>query len=123
LRILCPVSFKVGDIYTDPELGIVDTGSGVSMIPPRIWSNLPYTKIADNTIWGISTNPDCFERSIFGEVTCRLEDENGATSDFRLRADLVYNDDLPLVLGFLDVLERGLLHVQVAVSDSFLEFR
>jgi len=92
------------------------------MIPQRIWSNLPYTRIADNYVVGISSNPDCFERSIFGEVTCRLEDENDATPDFRLRADLVYNDDLPLVLGFLDVLERGLLHVQVSASNSFIEF-
>ena len=52
----------------------------------------------------------------------RLEDENGATPDFRLRADLVYNDDLPLMLGFLDVLERGLLHVHASANDSFLEF-
>jgi hypothetical protein len=122
-RILCNVRFKVGTQYTDAEMGIVDTGSPTSLIPQRIWSNLPYTRIADNYVVGVSTNPDCFERSIFGEVNCRLEDENGITPDFRLRADLVYNDDLPLVLGFLDLLERSLFHVHVSANDSFLEFR
>ena len=123
IRVTCRVRFKVDEQYTDPELGIIDTGSAVSIIPQRIWSNLPYTPIAEDTIWGLASNPECVERAVFGEVICRLEDDKAATPDFRLRADLVYNDDIPLVLGFLDLLEQCALHIHVASSNNYLEFK
>lgn len=123
VRLNCFVNFKVGDHYTEPQVGIIDTGAEISIIPQRIWSNLPFKRIAENKLWGLSTHPESFERSIFGEVICRLQDEQNHTSDFSLRADLVYNDDIPLVLGFLDLIELGALHIHLSANENYLEFR
>jgi len=123
IRVVCFASFKSGEQYTEREAAIVDTGTAISIIPQRIWSNLPFKRIAENKLWGLSTHPESFEHSIFGEVICRLQDEQNHTSDFSLRADLVYNDDIPLVLGFLDLIELGALHIHLLANENYLEFR
>ncbi len=111
VRLLCLTSFKHVAGYTKPEWGIIDTGAPISVVPMRIWSNLPHQALEDYEIWGIVPKEECAQPVRFGTLTCRLLDRENETEDLTIKADLAYTDDIPLILGFLDLMEKAVLHV------------
>lgn len=121
IRILCLVSFKNAVGYTKPEWGIIDTGAPISVVPMRIWSNLPYERMKDYEIRGVVPKEECAQPVHFGTITCRLLDEESETGDLTIRADLAYTDDLPIILGLLDLLEKAVVHINCKTDLAYLQ--
>lgn len=121
LRFLCLVSFKSAAGYTKPQWGIVDTGAPISVVPRRIWSSLPHERLKDYEIRGIVPKEECAQPVCFGAVTCRLLDEEGETGELTIRADLAYTDDLPIILGLLDLLEKAVIHTNCRRDVAYLQ--
>ncbi len=78
--------------------------------------------LKDYSIRGLVAKEDCVLPVTFSRITCCLLDEQWATQDFCIDADLADTDDVPIVLGFKDVLTAGVLHIDGRHKRGYLEF-
>lgn len=122
IRILCKVAFKTDDGYTEPEeYAIIDTGSPISIIPPRVWATSKVKILKDYKITGLVDKEECRLPVSFGELTCCLLDEENITDEFPIKADLAYTDELPIILGFSDLLDEIVIHIDCKSDFAYLE--
>lgn len=120
-RILCAVAFKTEDDYTETEWAIIDTGSPLSIIPQWVWKQCPVIIRKDHDIRGLVPKEECVLRASFGEITCCLLDEHNVTDDLTIEVDFVYSDELPIILGLRDLLERGVVYLDCQNDQAYLE--
>lgn len=102
IRLIAMTSFRrsKGE-WTEPEGAIFDTGSPVSLIPHNIWTNARYRFISDEVEMGIAGQT---VTGRLGWITLRLHDNEMISPPLRIKANLIFDDSLPLILGFEDVL-------------------
>jgi hypothetical protein len=112
---MAPVSFwMLKSEWTEPEDAIIDTGSHVrfahrrlrltvSVIPHYIWTNAHHSFISDETEMGIGGN---IVTGRLGWITLRLNDEETVSPPLSVKANLIDDDSMPLILGFEDVIRR-----------------
>jgi hypothetical protein len=103
IRLKALIRFKTSGGWTPPYEAIVDTGAPLSLIPPFIWEDLEWTKLADHGTSGIAGGSVPVQ---VGTVSCQLLDRKGhATEELEIIAFLSSNDDVPLIIGFKDLLD------------------
>lgn len=122
VRILCAVLFKTDGGYTEARWAIIDTGSALSIIPQSIWKRCSIQTHKDYEIRGLVPKEECSQLVCFGEITCRLFDEHHITDPIVMKADLAYTDDVPIILGFKDLLEEIPIHIACKKDIAYLEF-
>jgi len=121
VRALCAITFRTARGYTKAEWALIDTGSPLSIIPRRVWQQCEVEMLKSYSIRGLVAKEDCVLPVTFGRITCRLMDEQGATQDFCIGADLADTNDVPIVLGFRDALTAGVLHIDGRQVRGYLE--
>ncbi len=122
IRLLGRAFFKTWDGYTLPFTAIIDTGSPTSVIPFRIWARCAVETLGEDKIFGFVDKEECAISVTSGYVTCVLYDEeHNQSGDLRIRADLAATSEVPFILGFHDVLERGRLVCDYRQGEAFLE--
>jgi len=97
--------------WTELRGAIIDTGSYVSVIPHFIWTKTHHHFISDEIEMGIGGS---IVTGRLGWVTLRLHDEETispplsvkANPSLRSRTGLIDDDNLPLILGFEDVISE-----------------
>jgi hypothetical protein len=101
-RLIALASFHtlVGE-WTKHRDAIIDTGSHVSVIPRYIWTNTHHSFISDKIEMGIGGK---IITGRLGWVTLRLHDEETISPPLNVKANLIDDDSLPLILGFEDVI-------------------
>ena len=99
---------------------LIDTGSPVSVIPHSIWQNVTHTFLTEETVIDIA-GMTVFGR--LGLVTLRLQDEQTVSPPLRVKANLVWEDNLPLILGFSDVLTEVTLVSDFHADLAYVLFR
>lgn len=105
-RLIALASFRVpGGEWTKSRDAIIDTGSHTSVIPHYIWTNVHHHFISDETEMGIGGN---IVTGRLGWVTLRLHDEEIISPPLSVKANLIDDDSLPLILGFEDVITEVL---------------
>jgi hypothetical protein len=121
VRLIGLVSFQTSErTWTAPEQGLIDTGSPISVIPQSIWQNAAHSFLAreiGTDIAGVSV------AGRLGLVTLRFEDDQHISPPLRVKANLIYEDNLPLILGFADVLTEVTLVSDFQVDLAYLLFR
>lgn len=122
VRILCAVLFKTDDGYTEAKWAIIDTGSALSIIPQSVWKRCSVQTYKDYEIRGLVPKEECSQWVCFGEITCRLFDEHHVTGPIVMKADLAYTDDVPIILGFKDLLEEISIYIACKKDVAYLEF-
>jgi len=116
------VAFKTDDGYTEPkEYAIIDTGSPIAIIPPRVWATSKAKVLKDYKITGLVDKEECRLTVSFGELACCLLDEGNITDEFPIKADLAYTDELPIILGFADLLDEIAIHIDCKNDFAYLE--
>jgi predicted aspartyl protease len=93
-------------VWTAPREALIDTGSSVSVIPHSVWQNIAYRSLAEGTemkIGGLTVSGQ------LALVTLRLQDEQTVSPPLRVKANLIQEEGIPLILGFEDVLTELLL--------------
>jgi len=121
IRLMAPVSFwMLKGEWTEPEDAIIDTGSHVSVIPHYIWINSHHTFISDEAEMGIGGN---IVTGRLGWITLRLHDEETISPPLSIKANLIDNDSLPLILGFEDVISEMLLVSDFQQNTAYIIFR
>ena len=121
IRLMAPVSFDMpGGEWTRPRDAIIDTGSHVSVIPYYIWSNAHHSFISDETEMGIGGSNITGR---LGGITLRLHDEETISPPLSVKAHLIDDDSMPLILGFEDVIAEVLLVSDFQQNTAYIIFR
>ena len=121
IRLIAKTSFHTsGGEWTRPRGAIIDTGSYISIVPRYIWTNAHHHFISDETEMGIGGN---VVTGRLGWVTLRLHDEETISPPLNVKANLIDDDSLPLILGFEDFITEVLLVNDFQQSIAYIIFR
>ncbi|MCK4476864.1 MAG: hypothetical protein KAU16_09075 [Methanophagales archaeon] len=120
LRVMAKVRFKTPSGYTKPYDAVVDTGAHTSLLPLEIWQNLETKMLADYEVRGVSPKPECKVDVKVAKIKCVVFDELGNQKGFEIFAYLASVEDIPLIIGFKDLLEKLDLHIEFSKNDAWL---
>lgn len=115
------IRFKREEDYGETELGIVDTGAPLSVIPLRMWENASVTKLAEHTIRGIVPKEECSIPVSVGRIKCVLLDEEKVSKEYEIVAYLALTNKVPLILGFKNLLEKFNVYFDFSNGMGYLE--
>jgi len=122
IRLFCRASFKKKDgEWTDPYLALIDSGAPISLIPKKIWSNSDINDLTDHSVGGIVQREDCRIDVKVGEVTTALWDRENRSKEYGILSYFAPNDEVPLILGFKDLLSRFKLCFDYEADNAFIE--
>lgn len=120
-RLLASVSFQRPSGWTPPCKGIVDTGTGVSLIPKDVWQGTAFQTITKLTASGIVNRPECSIPATLAMMACVLSSPTNRIGPLNMHALLADSDQVPLLLGVSGILERLRLVVDIPHRDAALE--
>lgn len=121
IRLFCEVAFVAEEGYTDSYSAVLDTGAPVSVIPYQIWSMLKAEKIKDYAIRGIVPKNECSLPVTIGEVSCILLDREESTKRIKVKAYLAHSNEVPLIIGFKNLLDRFGIYLNFKKNLAYLE--
>jgi len=123
IRLMCRMSFKTQNGFTDPYPAIVDTGAPISLIPLQIWRGcgIEAEAIRDSIIRGVVPLEECQLAVTLAEVKCKLVGAQNESGILSVKAHLAPSDVVPLILGFKNLLDRVPLHADYQRGEAFIE--
>ncbi len=122
VRLKTSVQFKTVNGFSEAYDGVIDTGAYISLIPKSIWQAALYEKISEYTVKGIQKRDECSIPVITGKVICVLADRYGNISEeMEIRAFLALTDEVPLIIGFKDLLSRFNVCFDYKIRSAFAE--
>lgn len=123
VRIKCLIGLKKKNVseYTLAE-GIIDTGAYVSVIPKDISEIIEKETIGKYKMKGLNSKEECAIPVSVGKTTCILFDELGNTSgDLEISSFFANTNDIPVIIGFADILTKFKLNIDYANKKAVLE--
>lgn len=122
LRILCDVRFWAPNGWTEAEYAILDTGAHTSLLPLSLWRGLGVQIIADHFVRGLVPKKECKIAVKVGWVKGKIVDKEGnSTPETNFKAFLALTDNIPLIVGFKDLLEKYRINIDVTRDKAFIE--
>ena len=101
---------------------IVDTGAYMSAIPFHIWKEIPVERQGRYEIFGLSPKPECKIHALVGKVMCKICDEKGSTTPIiKIHTYLALVDDIPLIIGFKDLLSKFNVCFNYEKGEAYIE--
>ncbi|MBL7075132.1 hypothetical protein ISS37_07835 [candidate division KSB1 bacterium] len=103
IRLLATLQFLTSEGWSRRYQGIIDTGNPISVIPHFIWNNaqLKWISSEKTKLYGIGS------AGVWGrlaEMTITFSDEKRVSLPISLKAHLLDDNSVPLLIGFEDVL-------------------
>lgn len=106
-RLMGWVVFKTASSWSNPKDALIDTGAHTSILPKSIWKGVKTEKLGSYDIQGISNKPECRIPCEVGRITAKFIDESGnASCEAEMQAFLALTDEVPLIIGFKDLLSK-----------------
>jgi hypothetical protein len=106
-RLMGWIVFKTARGWSAPMDAIIDTGAHTSIIPKSIWKGIRTKKTGTFDIQGISSRAECRVPCDVGKITAQFIDESGnASKELKMTAFLALTDEVPLIIGFKDILSE-----------------
>lgn len=122
IRLKCALRFLTKNGLSAPYPAIIDTGAHTSVIPKFIWMESVHQIYGEHKIYGISKNKECVIPCNIGIVGCIIvDDEDNETRELRISAFLANTDEIPLIIGFKDVLEKFKMVIEFSKNNAFIE--
>ncbi len=122
IRVVCDIRFRTPTEWTDAREAIIDTGAHTTLIPESLWKKLDVQILADYFVRGLVPMEECKIEVKVGWVTGMIVDEVGnATPETRFRAFLASLDNIPLIIGFKDLLDRFSVRIDPLKGTGFIE--
>ena len=121
IRLFVDVRFRTRDGWTMPYSAILDTGAHATLIPFRIWSKCPVNVTTDHVVRGVVPKEECALPILIGDISCVLADRDRQSEELKISAYLALTDDIPLVIGFWDLLEKFRLIMDYRSKEAYLE--
>lgn len=122
-RLHAYASFLQPNGWSRPRIGIIDTGSPISVLPPKLWKSLNAKLLTPipSLFYGVGEGAAPL-RGQLGEVQCVFQDDKSTSPPLRLKAHLIENDVAPILFGFEDILTQADLVVRHRNNEAYLEF-
>jgi len=117
IRLKVAVQFRTQANWAGPYDALLDTGAPAALLPQSLWSAAQHTVIAQGRHIAIAGRT--LEANV-GRVTCRLLDERRRSRPLEIHAFLSLTDDVPLILGFKDVLTDFPLHLDYRRRRAYI---
>lgn len=121
IRLLTVVQFLTMKGWSEPELAIVDTGAPVSLTPHRIWRKCLSEVIGGAELRGVIPRKECVMSVKVASVGLRLVEPEYITERIEAKAYLAPTDDVPLMVGFEDLLSEFNVFFSYHTQNAFVE--
>ena len=121
IRLFVDVQFKTRDGWTEPYPAILDTGAHATLIPFKVWTECLVKFTAQHIVRGVVPREECSIPILIGDISCILVDKQRRSEELEISAYLALTDDVPLVIGFWDLLERFKLCMDYRNKEAYLE--
>lgn len=122
LRLFCRISFKSRTGWSRPFPAIIDTGAYISIVPHKIWSAADVKIYSDHYVRGLVPKLECKLDVKVGELSVVLVDRQNVSKEYRFLSFLTSKDDeVPLILGFAELLEELKLFSDHTTNTAWLE--
>lgn len=121
MRLIAHVCFGTSTDWSPYRPGIIDTGAAVSLLPLQIWKDIEYDVIGTVRVGGIVGRDECRIPAQLARVTCALSDGSNVGGPLTIHAYLAESNEVPLLLGVSDLIERGHLSAELKKGRAFLE--
>ena len=126
IRIMANIVLRLQDGgFTPLQQAIVDTGSYWSVVPQELWTQCDTDIIEPNSnIVGFASDEVCHIPASIGSISgIILDDEGHETRLLTFPAFLAHTDDVPLVLGFVDLLAEFQVRFDYRTRSAYLDER
>ena len=126
IRIIADMVLRLQDSgFTTPQRAIIDTGSYWSTVPQELWKQCAVDIIEPNSqIVGFASDEVCHIPASIGRISGKiLDDEGHETRLLAFLAFLAHTDDVPLVLGFADILSEFQVRFDYRTRTAYLDER
>lgn len=124
VRLIGYVSFETPTGTPTVEKAIIDTGAHTTIIPFHIWKGLRVERIGTYEMQGLSPKPECRIPAVVGKVNFSLLDAEGnVTEPLNITAHLSMIDEVPLILGFKDLLSRFKVCFDYEAKEAYIEVK
>ncbi len=120
IRLMGRVMFK-SKVWLESTIAIVDTGAHISVIPKSIWQDTNYEIKGKYLLKGIIPRKECELEVLVGEIVCKLVDtKRNYTEDLKVNAYLVPTDEIPLIIGFYNLLDKYKICFEYRNNKAYL---
>jgi len=124
IRLMAWVMFRNANEWTKPQRAMVDTGAPTSLIPLRTWEDMDVEPITTHEIKGINPKEECSIPVNVGKVKCSLLDrDDNITKELNIFAFLALTDEVPLIIGFKNLLSEFKVSFDYREKEAFIEER
>lgn len=123
VRLKCLVGFKEreGKNYRLCE-GIIDTGSYVTVLPFGLTEKIEKKISGKYKIKGFNVKKECTIPVSVGKTKCVLFDKQGnSSSEMIISSYFAQTDEIPIILGFADLLTKFKIKIDYQKGIAFLE--
>jgi hypothetical protein len=123
IRLFIRIRFQTSNGWTEVSDAIIDTGSAVSVLPYSIWKDTNFKILSpkDVILHGIAPQEEAFLQAKIAEIPCVFLDKNQSSSPMKIKAYLLYDDNIPLIIGFEDVLTVAELFCDYKNNMAYLD--
>ncbi|MEE9151490.1 MAG: hypothetical protein V3U20_06635 [Thermoplasmata archaeon] len=120
IRVFSLVKFMRREGWSETYRALIDTGAHTSVIPKYIWRSSEHKIMGAYEVHGLVPNEECKMDVKIGTLRVVLLDENGNQTEEEITAFFAERDDIPLILGFKDLLENYELNIMPKDETGFL---
>lgn len=123
-RLICKTKFKTPQDWSKTYNAIIDTGATITLIPLSIWQDINTEIIADHLVSGIISNEECKVPVKIAKVRIIIFDLSGnCTDELEITSYLSLLENVPLLLGFKDLLSRFKVCFDYEKREGYIEER
>jgi len=122
LRIISTIVLKTKSGWSKPRFAIIDTGAHTSIFPLTVWEEADVEVIGDYNVRGLVPKEECVLPVKIGLVCAVIFDKFGnQTSELKFRSYLALTDNIPLIIGFKDLMDKCELKFNSKNASGYIE--
>lgn len=115
---------KYNSKWTEAFDAIVDTGAHTTLIPLNIWNEIEFEHLIPYKIQGLSGKPECLIPVMVSKLKCMIMDiYDNYTPELTITAFLAETDEVPLILGFKDLLSNFPVYFNFETQEAYIEVK
>lgn len=121
-RLIGKVKFKTRRGWSKTFDALIDTGAHTTLIPLSIWQDIETDILSDHEVKGILAKKECGVPVKVAKVkTVMFDLEGNQTDELEILAYMSLIENVPLLIGFRDVLDKFNVCFNYQQNTAFIE--